>query len=185
MLRLRHVPLVTQAVARGLGRWVLGTKAGRRVGGGVAAVAVVGSLWGGGSATHPGTWKGFSNEYAPTTGTLTIMGAPGKSATCTLRGKTGAAAGNGWVFRGNATVEGTSCEGQLGKNGSVKAVLKLRQEWRGRVKGIGGDWDDVSGSSSCEGTLEGTLAKGGAWKGTCKSEDAVWATSFAWAPDPG
>ena len=113
-----------------------------------------------------------------------LEGAPGKSATCTVRGQTGTASGNGWVFRGNATVKETSCAGRIAKDGRVAATLKVRMEWRGRVKGIGGDWDDVAGEADCEGALDGTLMSGGVWNATCRGENS-WTTAFQWTFDGG
>jgi hypothetical protein len=73
--------------------------------------------------------------------------------------------------------------GHIEKNGRASLALKLKMEWHGRVKGIGGDWDDVDGAATCEGELGGTLAEGGEWEGTCKREGKEWKTSFKWKLD--
>jgi hypothetical protein len=149
----------------------------------LAAALVAGSLVGGHAAGVSGTWSGLANYYAPSKGTITVTGGPGKAATCTVRGKTGSASGDGWVFRGKATVEETSCEGRIDGKGRLSVTLKLRMEWRGRVKATGGDWEDVEGSSSCDGNLEGTLTSGGVWKAKCKNDNNESDTSFEWKPD--
>lgn len=180
MLQLRHVPLVLHAV----GRWFVTTAAGRRLGAGALGAGVVAwSLLGGGQSTRSGTWSGLPNTYAPRDGTLVLEGDPGKSATCTVRGRTGSASGNGWVFRGDAAVKETSCAGKIAKNGRVAATLKLRMEWNGRVKGIGGDWEDVAGKADCEGVLDGTLGSGGVWNATCRGNSADWTTAIQWKLD--
>jgi hypothetical protein len=74
-------------------------------------------------------------------------------------------------------------EGSIEKNGRVSAVLELKMEWRGRIKGQGGDWGDTEGKSTCEGDLKGTLAAGGKWKAKCKSDGKEWETSFDWELD--
>ncbi len=182
--RLRHVPLVLRALAR----WLVGTQAGRKLGAVVAIlvaapVALMWSLGGGAAISWNGTWTGFSNDFAPTEGRLTFHRGAGKTASCTVRGETGATEGNGWVFRGKATVNELSCEGHIEKNGRASLALKLKMEWHGRVKGIGGDWDDIDGAATCEGELGGTLAEGGEWEGTCKREGKEWKTSFKWKLD--
>jgi hypothetical protein len=130
-----------------------------------------------------GSWTGFSNDIAPSKGTFSLTTALGKPATCTLRGKTSRATGNGWVFKGDASVTETSCEGKVNAGGKVALVLSIQMKFNGRWKGIGGDWEDISGSAKCEGDLTGTVASGGTWKGTCKSENAEWETSIDWKFD--
>jgi hypothetical protein len=65
----------------------------------------------------------------------------------------------------------------------VTGALELRMQWRGRVKGIGGDWDDVAGEANCEGPLEGSLASGGGWRGQCRGEGSPFEMSFQWKLD--
>jgi hypothetical protein len=178
--RLRHVPLVLAVLAR----WLIGTTVGRKllaVGVGGAALVVVALSSGGDAAKRrSGTWSGLWNEYAPTRGDFVIEGPPEKAATCQVRGRTSSASGDGWVFRGNASVAETECKVRIAKNGRVSGRLKLEKQWRGRVKGIGGDWDDTSGTALCEGDLEGTLSAGGTWKGKCTIGDKDHTSSIAW-----
>lgn len=178
MLRPRHVPLVLRAIAR----WAFGSRTVRRSFAVVAAILVGWGLLSDGETlgTRSGKWVGFHNNYAPDEGVITITSSVGRSATCSVRGRAGSASGNGWVFRGDARIDSTSCEGTLGRAGKVNAALALRMEWSGRVKGIGGDWENVSGSATCEGELVGTLAEGGEWKGLCKREERQWQASFDW-----
>lgn len=154
----------------------------RRIFVSVAAVGVGWSLMSGGETlgTRSGKWSGFHNHYAPDEGVITITSGAGKSVSCSVRGRAGSATGSGWVFRGDARIDSTSCEGTRGRAGKVAAALALRMEWSGRVKGIGGDWEDVSGSATCEGELVGTIADGGEWKGICKREERQWEASFTW-----
>lgn len=182
MLRLRHVPLVLRAIAR----WVVTTKAGRRLGLGVAGIAVLSATCAEPSS-RKGTWTGFHNNYAPNKGAFVLEPTWTGATTCVVQGRTGYTSGSGWVFKGDATIQQTSCEGRVGWGGKVSAALELRMDWDGRVKGIGGDWDDVSGRADCKGSLEGTLRDGGAWQGTCRRQDdgREWAASFEWKPDGG
>lgn len=200
--RLRHVPLVLAAIAR----WVVRTRPGRWFGAVVLAlVALAGTgLWlavrsVGCDASSPpatvdaviegtkrGSWTGLHNNYNPDSGVFTISGGPGKSVGCSLRGKTGVVVGNGWTFKGYASVVETSCAGSVERSGRVSLELSLKTEWRGQVKGIGGDWDDESGSATCEGELEGTLAEGGTWRGTCSRPDRKpWQATLDWKLDEG
>lgn len=168
-LRPAHIPLVLGAIARSL----IGTRAGRRflaAFGGATALVVYVSGGSEAAKRHEGTWSGMHNEYAPNNGAFTIEGERGKAATCTIRGRAGSANGSGWVFRGDLTVEELACDARIGKDGRVTGRLKLKKEWAGSVKGIGGDWEPRSGSAVCEGDLDGTLSTG-TWKGTCPKLD--------------
>lgn len=183
---IQHLPLVLAALAR----WLVGSSAGRKLlavgvglGASTAALIVVASSPGGGDAAkrHSGRWSGFDNEYAPTQGDFVIAAEPGKAATCQVRGQTGSATGNGWVFRGEASVTEITCEARIANDGRVSARLKLEKSWSGRVKGIGGDWDSTSGTDLCEGDITGTLSAGGTWKGTCTTDDGqTYESSIAW-----
>jgi hypothetical protein len=184
-LRLAHLPLIVAAVARGL----LGTRTGRKVlavGVGATALAVVVSgtyaNTGGSDATtrREGMWVGLYNQYAPTKGELVLEG-PAEASKCRLRGRAGSASGNGWVFHGSLSVAEVACEARIGKDGRVSAGLKFKEEWDGRVKGIGGDWEERYGSALCEGEVNGTVAAGGTWKGTCKTDEGrTYASSLTW-----
>lgn len=143
------------------------------------------SLVGGSETTTTGTWKGLSNHIAPRKGEIAITGTRGKSATCTVSGQTKGENGDGWVFRGDASVEQISCEGRIEKSGSVSLDLQLKMEWRGRIKGIGGDWEDTDGEATCEGELQGTLTEGGRWSAKCKRDDKEWETELQWNLDEG
>jgi hypothetical protein len=170
-------------LALALGRSLVGTSTGRKVIAVTVGVAAVGSLTSG-DATRSGRWSGLPNVIAPTEGPIELQGAPGKSATCTVRGKTRSASGNGWVFRGDAAVEEASCEGRIEKDGRVSVELELKLEWNGRIKGIGGDgWDDVDGKATCKGELKGTLAAGGKWEAKCERDETEWETSIDWKLD--
>jgi len=175
MLRQRYA----SRLIRALGRWLFGTTAGRRCAAAVVAVAAVGSLVGS-DAKRSGTWSGLANHIAPHKGSIELHGAPGEPATCTVRGETKGTSGDRWVFKGHAAVEETSCEGRIEKDGSVSAVLQLRMEWNGRIKGMGGDWEDIEGKCTCEGDLTGTLAAGGKWDAKCKDDKSEWETSLVW-----
>ena len=184
--RLGHVPLVFSAIAR----WLVGTGGGRKllvivVGLPAAAAAlVVASSPAGSEAAkrRAGTWSGLYNEYAPNQGELVIEGKPGTAPTCRVRGQTRSAAGDGWVFRGDASVAETACEVRIAKDGRVSGRLELAKKWDGRVKGIGGDdWEERSGTSLCEGDVDGTLSAGGTWKGMCTTDDGkTYASSISW-----
>lgn len=132
-----------------------------------------------------GTWSGLANHIAPNKGTITLEGTRGGSATCTVRGKAGFVTGNGWNFKGEATVAEKSCEGRIEKDGSVSLPLELRLEWSGRIKGIGGDWEDIDGYGDCKGELKGNLTTGGAWAGKCKNDKYEWDASIEWEPEAG
>ncbi len=187
--RLVHVPLVLAAIVR----WLVGTKAGRKLlvvgvglGVGVAALGAVAPNTGSNDAAakrRDGTWGGLHNEYAPTRGEFAIDGEPGKTGACRVSGRTHSAIGSGWVFRGDAWVAETACPVRIAKDGRVSGRLTLKKEWHGRVKGIGGDdWEERSGRALCEGEIEGTLAAGGKWNGTCPTDDGkkTYASSIAW-----
>lgn len=175
MLEARHVPLVVGAV----GRWFIRSRAGRRLGVGALVVATGGLLIGRCVGARHGSWEGFANVYAPGKGELSFDGAR-----CTLSGRTGERSGDGWVFRGEATARETKCEVRVGVGGRVEGTLAIRLEWDGRVKGIGGDWEDTSGVRDCEGELSGSFAKGGKWEGRCtKPDGGTWETSIAWKVD--
>jgi hypothetical protein len=182
MLQLRHVPLVLRAI----GRWIVTSKTGRRFALGVAGVTRVGvaasSLSGDGdAAARRGTWSGFHNHYAPNQGDILFERAWSGATQCTVRGRAGTTSGNGWVFQGDLSLRETSCEGRTSWTGQVSAPLELRLEWNGSVKGIGGDWDTVSGRADCAGELRGRLGGGGEWQGTCRREDGrEWQASFTW-----
>lgn len=181
MLRARHVPLVLRAV----GRWLVGSKTGRRVGAGLVALGAAG-VWlasDGAPDAKSGRWKGLHNHIAPNDGAFTLSGGKGERATCTLRGQTGSASGSGWVFRGDATVRESRCEGRVDKAGKVSLDLTLELAWDGRQKGIGGDWEDVSGGGTCRGELVGTLEDGGTWTGKCKNDDYTWEAKVGWELD--
>jgi hypothetical protein len=165
-------------------RWMFETKAGRGCAAGIAVVAVAWTLVGGGPATTSGTWTGLPNAIAPSEGPITFESAADGGVRCTVRGQTGSTSGNGWVFRGEATVRETSCEGRVAGDGTVSAVLKLRMEWHGSIKGIGGDWEDIDGFGNCAGPLTGSLTPdGGEWQAECENERGRWKTSLAWAVD--
>ena len=178
MVRLRHVPLILTALAR----WVLGARWGRW-GIGVCAVAVMWAQLGPAPAKTTGEWAGLGNHIAPNRGPIELTGRPGGSTGCTVRGETGYVHGDGWVFKGEARGKETSCEGKIARDGEVKAVLDLEMTWDGRIKGIGGDWEDTSGKASCTGDLSGTLEAGGKWTAKCKREDREWEASFSWKPE--
>lgn len=183
MLRLRHVPLVLRAIAR----WVVTTRTGRRLGLGAVGLAVLSGTCASESTATKGSWTGFHNNYAPNKGAIVFERTWTGGTTCVVQGRTGYTSGSGWVFKGDATIRQTSCDGRVGWGGKVSAALTLRMEWDGSVKGIGGDWDDVSGAADCKGELEGTLDAGGAWQGTCRRKDdgREWAASFEWKPTQG
>jgi hypothetical protein len=183
MLKLRHVPLVLRAI----GRWVLTSKTGRRFGLGVVGVAGIvvaaSSVSGGGEASATkGTWTGFGNSYAPDRGTIVFERAWSGATKCEVRGRAGYTSGNGWVFKGDLSIRETSCEGDTSWTGKVSAPLAMRLEWNGSVKGIGGDWDSVSGKADCSGELRGRLGGGGEWEGTCRRQEdgREWPASFTW-----
>jgi hypothetical protein len=175
MLRARHIPILIRA----FGGWLVRTRAGRRLGAVVVLLTLVPSFCGG---TRHGGWAGFSNQIAPSEGEILLEGT-GSSMTCIVRGETGYASGDGWVFKGEATVSETSCEGNIQLSGRVSAVLKLERRWSGRIKGIGGDWEDTDGEATCEGNLTGTLRAGGTWEGKCKRDGKEYDASFAWKLD--
>lgn len=175
MLEARHLPLVGRAV----GRWLLRSRGGRRALVGVLVVASGGWLLGRcAPGVRHGSWEGFANAIAPNEGGVSFDGAR-----CTLSGRTGETSGDGWVFRGEATARETKCEIRTAGDGRVEGKLVVRLEWDGRVKGNGGYWEDVSGSSDCEGTLSGKLASGGTWEGRCTKPGGSWTTSLTWKPD--
>jgi hypothetical protein len=178
MLRQRYASRLIRALAFGL----FATPAGRKC---IAAVVAVAAVWGlvGSDAKRSGTWSGLANHIAPNEGSIELQGAPGESATCTVRGETKGASGDRWVFKGHAAVAETSCEGRIEKDGRVSAVLQLKMEWNGRIKGMGGDWEDIDGKCTCEGDLKGTLAAGGKWEAKCKNDKGEWETSFEWELD--
>ncbi len=190
MIRMRHVPLVAGALAR----WAYRSRAGRKTVAvlGAAAALVVGlaSL---GTHEEPelsqkerkGSWSGLRQMIAPTSGAISIDGAPGADASCTVRGLThSAGAGEQWAFRGDAWVRESTCKGRMGKDGKVSLRLELVNEYHGKIKAIGSDWDEVHGRVTCEGDLEGDVADGGRWNATCRQERSTWKTSFEWKLEP-
>ena len=178
--RLRYFWIVLVAVTRA----ILASRRGRLA---LAVVVVVAAAWhfaSGGQATpitSQGAWKGFANMYAPGSGTLTIDRERANVMSCTLRGQAGVASGDGWVFKGSMVAQETSCTGQVAPDGRVTGILEVGLTWRGRVKGIGGDWDDESGSATCKGELRGTLAGGGDWPARCTRGDKEWTTRLTWS----
>lgn len=175
MPRVRTVRLVSVALLRAALR-------SRRMRWALACVGALGAWSLTGGHARAGTWRGFSNEYAPREGTIELTGSPGKTTACTVRGETGYVQGDGWVFKGKASVRETSCDGKIARDGRVSAVLTLKTTWNGRVKGTGGDWESTRGEATCRGELGGKLDTGGTWAATCKSEGKEWKTSFAWKP---
>jgi len=175
-LRLAHTPLIVGAI----GRWLVGSRTGRKVfvvglGLGAATAMLTGTREP--SRRREGTWSGLHNEYAPNKGQFTV-----EAATCTFRGRAGFVSGNGWVFKGSLSVDEVACNGGIGKDGRVSARLTFKERWDGQVKGIGGDWDDRSGTALCTGEVEGTLAGGGTWKGTCRTDEGkTYPSSFVWS----
>jgi hypothetical protein len=180
-----------------LPRLLLGTPGGRKL---TVAVVACGAVWllvrrevgnagieptrnVGGDDERKGSWSGMEKVIAPHAGTFGLQGALGTAATCTVRGKTESLSGGGWVFRGEAVVAETKCEGRIETNGRVTADLQLKAEWHGRAKGMGGEWEDIHGKATCEGELTGTLGAGGQWKGKCASEEREWETTIDWKLD--
>ena len=169
---------------RVLGRLLLETKTGRRLLAGATAIGTLGVLLSGSANERTGTWSGLANHIAPHKGPISIKGKPGKSATCTVRGHTKSAVGSGWVFKGDASVAESSCEGHIEKDGRVSLDLVLTLAFDGKWKGVGGDdWEDIEGHATCEGKLEGALAQGGEWKAKCKNDTNEWETAIAWKLD--
>lgn len=163
-------------------RWGIETKVGRGFAFLIAAVVIASSLMGGAPTAASGKWTGFSNCVAPSEGPITFETTADGDVRCTVRGRTATTSGNGWVFRGEATVQETSCEGRIAEDGSVSATLKLRMEWHGEIKGIGGDWEDIDGFGNCAGPLTGSLtADGGAWPAECENDRYEWKTSIEWS----
>ncbi|MBL8743139.1 MAG: hypothetical protein JNK04_18645 [Myxococcales bacterium] len=175
----------TSRLVRAVALWLWGTWPGRKA---LAAIVIVAA--GIVTVASPreqtdlkGGWKGLANVIAPDHGDFALTGKAGGPATCIVRGRAGVVTGNGWSFKGDATVAERSCEGRIEKNGSVSLNLQLRLDWSGRIKGIGGDWESIDGYGDCEGELTGTLTAGGKWEAECKNDKYEWNTSFEWKPD--
>jgi hypothetical protein len=132
-----------------------------------------------------GTWVGLDRSIAPHKGRITLEGDRPGTGRCTVQGEDNMAVGNGWVFRGKTTVREEACAVQIDEEGSVSAVLRVRLEWHGRIKGIGGDdWDDIDGYGDCVGPFLGSLTPGsGTWRGECKNERHRWPAELQWTLD--
>jgi len=153
---------------------------------GVVGVVVVGTFGvgvgiGKEPTIHRARWTGFPGRIAPWEGPLTIEVHPDGTLHCALEGSTGSASGNGWSFRGRATVHSTSCDGRINDDGTVSAQLMVHSEWHGQVRGWDSDWDDADGASDCTGPLTGSLTGGGAWQGSCAGTGSPWTTSLQWS----
>lgn len=146
---------------------------------------VVAAEWGADvSAVRHGTWTGLSGSISPADGPFVIDERAGGEGTCMMRGQSSSSSGNGWVFRGNTTVQETACALRIAKGGATTGELTLRIEWHGRMKGIGGDdWDDVDGYGDCTGQLVGSHGGKGTWQGVCVNERHRWNQRFDWTVD--
>jgi hypothetical protein len=151
----------------------------------VGIVDVVGTgLMGQASHTHEGRWTGFPGRIAPWEGPITFQVLKDGTITCALEGSTSSASGNGWAFRGRATVASTSCAGRISDDGTVSGTLTVHSEWHGQVRGWDSDWDDADGAGDCTGPLTGSFADGGSWQGACTGTGSPWTTTFQWTTPP-
>lgn len=171
--------------AWGFLRWSVATTSGRRFTG-LCSVLLAAWCWGGDEAiARSGTWRGLDRSIAPHQGRITIEGNRGGTGRCRVQGDATTAVGNGWVFHGKATVREVACEFRIDEEGTVNALLRVRMEWHGRIKGIGGDdWDDADGFGDCIGPLIGKLSTGtGAWRGECRNDRHRWPAELEWTLD--
>ncbi len=165
----------------------MGTSAGRGVIGLCGLVVLCWCMAGGDTIATGGTWRGFDRSIAPHEGRITIEITDSGAGRCTVRGDATTATGNGWIFRGRTTVRETACEVHVVGEGTLSALLEVRMEWHGRIKGIGGDdWDDADGYGDCVGPLTGDLREGtGRWHGECRNDRHRWSADLEWTLDAG
>jgi hypothetical protein len=173
------------ALAVAVLRWSVGTTRRRRVTGLCDLLLVAWCLAGPETIARGGSWRGLDRSIAPHKGRITLEGTLGGTGRCTVQGEDTTAVGNGWVFRGKTTVHEVTCALQIDREGTVNALLQVRMEWHGRIKGIGGDgWDDADGYGDCVGPLVGKLTPGtGAWHGECRNERHRWPVELEWTLD--
>jgi hypothetical protein len=148
-----------------------------------AAGAVLIAWASGAGAVRHGTWTGLRGSIAPDSGSFTLEDSGNGVGRCTVRGQDSISIGNGWVFRGHTQAREVACDVRIERDGALSGELSLRIAWQGRIKGIGGDWDDTEGFGVCTGPLVGSHDGVGAWQGACENEGHQWTTRFDWTFD--
>lgn len=181
---MRMLLEVALAVVRAA-RWTVETRGGRVVAALLVVGAVVFSLAGEDPTIRTGKWRGFAGAVAPWEGPIRLESTRDGQVRCHVEGWTGTASGNGWVFRGDATVRSTSCEGRIDDDGGLSVTMDLRMEWHGKIKGWDSDWERIDGYGDCSGPLGGSLGTGeGEWQAQCTNEKYEWTTGLRWTLEP-
>lgn len=188
--RVCHSQLMTWALASAASvwtflRWAGETSTGRGFSGLCGVLFLAWCMAGSETIARSGTWRGLDRSIAPHQGRISIEATADGAGRCTVQGDATTAVGSGWVFHGKTTVRQVACEVRVEEGGSLNALLRLRLEWHGRIKGIGGDdWDDADGYGDCIGPLFGHLSQGtGSWRGECRNDRHRWPAELEWTLD--